>query len=84
MLTQQLQRHLLVMLVRDLGYDRPPPYGHAPARHQHAWALAIDGIDPARVADEIADVKARAAAEGHPFQDYAARPDGPRRGDSFQ
>lgn len=46
---------LLTVLVRDLGYtvESPPLYGRHPLRHQHAWHLATEGVDPDHLKDTV-------------------------------
>lgn len=58
------QSMLLAVLVRDLGYDHEPVYGHDPLRHQFAWMAAVDGMTSEDVAAEVAKIQEGARREG--------------------
>jgi hypothetical protein len=46
---KDVARHLLVVLVKDLGYVQEPMHGHNPMRHQFAWGYVKEHL----TADEI-------------------------------
>lgn len=54
---EDVQKHLLSILVRDFRYDHLPMYGWYPLRHQHAWTLATEGMEPSDVERFIEEEK---------------------------
>lgn len=69
----ETKHHLLAMLVRDFGYDHEPLYGWTPMRHQLAWSMATQDMQPEAVKLFVEEQKVDAAADGEPFEDYFER-----------
>jgi hypothetical protein len=72
---REAQIQILSVLVMDLGYDHQPPHGHAPLRHQFAWAMAVGGRTDADIQEQITGCKDQNAREGVPFVPYYERAD---------